>query len=94
MLDVIKLPFVGTDKFRKTLTKLIKTLRKERSEVVITHQGEPVAVLTSIERYLEEQEALREFSDPTYIKSLLEAKSEIKKGEGIPAKEVFKKKGI
>lgn len=94
LLEILRLPFVGTDKLRKKLTTLINTLRKERSEVVITHQGEPVAVLTSIEKYLEEQQALKEFSNPSYIKALLEAKTEIKEGKGIPAEKVFKKKGL
>ncbi|MDO8886335.1 type II toxin-antitoxin system prevent-host-death family antitoxin [Candidatus Oleimmundimicrobium sp.] len=94
MLNVLGLPFIGTDKLRKKLTSLIKDLKKEQGEVIVTHRGEPVAVLTSIDRYLEEQQAFKEFSDPSYIKALLEAKTEIREGKGIPAEEVFKKKGL
>lgn len=94
MLELLRLPFVGTDKFRKKLTTFLNVLKKEQSEIVITHQGEPAAVLISVEKYLEEQEALREFSNPSYIKALLEAKAEIEEGKGVPASEVFKKKGL
>jgi PHD/YefM family antitoxin component YafN of YafNO toxin-antitoxin module len=53
-----------------------------------------MAVIVDMERYLEAQETLEEFSDPEYLRSLLEASREIRKGEGIPAEEVFAQKGL
>lgn len=93
MLDAFHYHFLGTDELRKKLTKLLKSLSK-KEDIVVTQKGEPVAVLVDLERYLEEKEALRELSDPIYLKELLEAKIEIRKGKGVPAEELFKKKGL
>lgn len=94
MLDLLKNPFVGVHELRKSLTELLASIRDEDQDLVITQNGKPVAVLMDVERYLEMQEALREFSDPEYLASLLEAKAEIKAGKGIPAEEVFQKTAI
>ena len=52
---------------RKNLSKLVKTLEEEGREIVVTRQGKPAAVIVNLERYLEMQQALNEFCDPTYI---------------------------
>jgi len=61
---------------------------------VITQQGKLVALLMDIEKYPETERALKEFSDPDYLVALLEARQEIREGRGIPAEEVFAKKGL
>lgn len=94
MFNVLSMPFVGAHEFRKNLTKFLSEVKKEKGEVVITQQGKPVAILSDMETYLEMKQALKEFSDPTFIAELLEAKQEIKSGKGIPANKVFAQKGV
>jgi prevent-host-death family protein len=94
MLDILKNPFVGVHELRKNLTKLLSSVKEDGTEVVITQQGKPVALLVDIEKYLEVKQALKEFSDPEYLAELLEARREIEEGKGIPAEEVFSKKGL
>lgn len=91
---LIRNQFVGMHELRKSLPRLLTELRKEGTEVVITRQGKPAAVILDIERYLEVQEALREFSDPDYLAALLKAREDIRQGKGIAASEVFRRKGI
>lgn len=86
--------FVGMHEVRKNLTKLLNDLSAEGHEVVITRQGKPAAVIVDVEKYLEIQQALKEFSDPTYLKSLLQAREEIRSGQSVPAEEVFAKRGV
>lgn len=94
MLDILKHPFVGVHELRKNLTSLLSSVKEDGAQVVITQQGKPVAILMSVEEYLEAKQALKEFSDPKYLAELLEARSEIRDGKGIPAEEVFAKKGL
>ncbi|MFH1453391.1 MAG: type II toxin-antitoxin system prevent-host-death family antitoxin [Armatimonadota bacterium] len=93
MLDALHFQFLGTDELRKKLTALLKNLSK-KEDIVVTQKGEPVAVLVDMDRYLEEKQALQELSDPIYLKELLEAKLEIRKGKGMPADKLFKKRRI
>jgi prevent-host-death family protein len=79
---------------RTNLTKLLDELRREGHEVVITRQGKPTAVIIDLEKYLEVQEALEEFSEPGYLASLLAAKDEIERGEGVAAEDVYRAKGL
>lgn len=94
MKEVLRSQFVGMHELRKNLTKLLDSLQAEGQEVVITRQGKPTAVIVDLEKYLEVQEALQEFSRPEYVASLLEAKDEIRQGQGVPAEEVFRQKGL
>ena len=94
MDEILKSRFVGMHELRKNLTKLLENLEEEGEPVIITRQGKPTAIILDVEKYLEVQNALKEFSDPEYLASLLEAKQEIRKGKGIPAEEVFKQKGL
>ena len=68
--------------------KVLDGLRAEGHDVVITREGKPAAVIVDVERYLEVQQALQEFSDPEYLAALLAARDEIRAGQGIPAEEV------
>jgi antitoxin YefM len=86
--------FVGMDELRKTLGKLLDSLAEEGHEVVVTRQGKPAAVLLDVERYLELQQALQAFADPDYLAALLEARREIRTGEGVAVEEVFAQKGL
>jgi prevent-host-death family protein len=79
---------------RTNLTKLLDDLKLERHEVVITRHGKPAAVIIDLEQYLEMQQALEEFSQPRFLASLREAKEEIEAGQGVPATEVFRLKGL
>lgn len=94
MLGLLKNSFVGVHELRKNLTSLLSSLKENGSEIVITQQGKPVALLISVEKYLEIKEALAEFSDPQYLAELLEAKKQIREGKGISAEAVFSKKGL
>lgn len=94
MVEILRSRFVGMHQLRKNLTQLLEGLREEGQEVVITRQGKPVAVVVDVEKYLEVHQALKEFSDPEYLVSLLEARREIRRGEGVAAEEVFRQKGL
>lgn len=84
-------PFVGVHELRRSLTELLIRIQEQGQDLVITQNGKPVAVLVEVERYLEMQETLREFSDPEYLAALLEARDEIEAGKGIPLEEVLPK---
>lgn len=94
MIDLLRSQFVGVHELRTKLPKLLDALHEEGTEVVITRRGKPAAVIVDVEHYLEVQEALKEFSDPSYLASLLAARDEIQQGKGIPAEEVFRQKGV
>ncbi|MBI2906258.1 MAG: type II toxin-antitoxin system Phd/YefM family antitoxin [Chloroflexi bacterium] len=94
MIKLLKNAFVGTHELRRNLTKILADLEREGQEVVITQQGKPAAIIMDVEKYLEIQEALKEFSDPEYVAALLEANREIEEGKGIPAEEVFRERGL
>ncbi|MBI4317478.1 MAG: type II toxin-antitoxin system Phd/YefM family antitoxin [Chloroflexi bacterium] len=94
MREILRSQFVGTHELRKNLSKLLEALKEEGGEVVITQQGKPTAVIIDLEKYLEVQEALEEFSDPEYLAALLEARKEIREGKGVDAREVFRQKGL
>lgn len=94
MQGLLRNQFVGTNELRKHLTRLLADLQKEGEELVITKQGKPVAVVIDVEKYLEIQEALKEFADPAYVAELLQAQQEFAQGKGIPAEEVYAEKGV
>ncbi|MEW6232939.1 MAG: type II toxin-antitoxin system Phd/YefM family antitoxin [Chloroflexota bacterium] len=94
MVELLRTHFVGMHELRKDLTKLLEALQEEGQEVVITRQGKPMAVIVDLEKYLEVQQAMREFSHPEYLANLLEAKREIREGKGVPAEEVFRRRGL
>ncbi len=94
MNKILKSHFVGIHELSKNLPKILQELAEKGQEVVITKQGKPTAVIIDIEKYLEVQEALKEFSDPKDIEALLEARQEIRSGKGVTAEEVFRQKGL
>ena len=94
MSDLLKSHFVGTHELRRNLTKLLEELHTEGQEIIITRQGKPAAVIVDLEKYLEVQEALKEFSDPEYLRTLLESRREIREGRGTVAEEIYRKKGL
>lgn len=94
MFEILKNPFVGVHELRKNLTKLLSSVKDEGVEIIITQQGKPVALIIDIEKYLEVRQALKEFSDPEYLAELIEARKEIRESKGVPADEVFAKKGL
>ena len=94
MTEPLGSQFVGMHELRKNLTRLMDALAQEGQELIITRQGKPAAVILDVERYLEVQQALKEFSDPEYLAALLEARREIREGQGVAAEEVFAQKGL
>ena len=101
MINALSLPFVGSHELRKDLTRLLDNVKKTNEPVVITSQGKPTAILTSIENYNQLQEmidelqlAIKELTDKAYIKTLIEEKKKIRSGKGIPAEELYKEIGI
>lgn len=92
--ELVGTQFVGSNELRKNLARLLDNLSRESEELVITKRGKPVAVLMNVEKYLEIQEALREFSDPAYLARLVEAKKGFAEGKGIPAQELYREKGL
>ncbi len=94
MTEILRSQFVGMHELRKNLSQLLDALVEEGREIVVTRQGKPAAVIVDLEKYLEVQQALREFSDPMYIESLFESRTEIREGKGIAAAEVFNEKGL
>ena len=94
MREILRGQFVGVHELRRNLTSILEALRREGREIVITQQGKPTAVIVDLEKYLEVREALGEFSDPSYLAALLEARREMREGEGVDAAEVFRQKGV
>ncbi|MSQ40094.1 MAG: type II toxin-antitoxin system Phd/YefM family antitoxin [Dehalococcoidia bacterium] len=93
MVDLLGNPFVGVHELRKELTALLEQVQGEGVDLVVTQQGKPAAVMMSVERYLELQQALRDLSDPEYVRALLEARREIREGQGITIEEALKERG-
>ena len=94
MTDMLSSRAVDVHELGGNLDKVLDALRNEGHEVVITRQGKPATVIVDVERYREVQQALQDFSDPEYLAELLAARHEIRKGQGVPAEEVFAKQGL
>ena len=94
MTELLQSRFVGVHELRRDLSSLLDAVEQEDLEIVLTRQGKPAAVVLSVERFVEMQEALKEFSDPAYFAALLDSRDEIRRGEGVPAEEVFREKGL
>lgn len=99
--SVVDKQFVGVHELRKNLTKLLATLAKGEEPVVVTHQGKPTAVLTSVANFTqmlemidELQLAIRELADKNYIRELVKEEAKVKSGRGIPAEKLYKEVGI
>ena len=86
--------FLDMRDFQEQLPSLLAALEQEGDEIVITRRGKPAAVVIDAGRYAEVQQALREFSDPEYLAGLLQSRAEIRAGLGVPADEVFRRKGV
>ena len=101
MINALSLPFVGSHELRKDLTRLLDNVKKTNEPVVITSQGKPTAILTSVDNYNQLQEminelqlAIKELADKAFIKTLVEEKKKIKSGKGIDAGKLYKDLGI
>jgi len=101
MINALSLPFVGSHELRRDLTKLLDNVKKTNEPVVVTSQGKPTAILTSVENYNQLQDmidelqlAIKELTDKTYIKSLVAERKKIRSGHGIPAEKLYKELGI
>jgi len=94
MLELLQNNFVGVHELRVKLTELLTSVKEKGAEIIITQQGKPVALLVSIEKYLELKQAVEEFSNPQFLTELIEAKKEIDEGRGILDEDVYVKKGL
>ena len=101
MFNAFSLPFIGSHELRRDLTRLLDSVKKTNEPVVITSQGKPTAILTSVENYNQLQEiidelqlAIKELTDKTYIKTLIEEKKKVRSGKGILEEELYKEIGI
>ena len=101
MFNALSFPFVGTHELRKELTKLIIEVKKTNEPIVITSQGKPSAILTSVENYNQLQEmidelqlAIKELADTNFMKELASEKKKLKSGRGVKAEELYKTSGI
>ena len=101
MINALSLPFIGSHQLRRDLTRLLDDVKKTNEPVVITSQGKPTAILTSVENYNQLQEmieelqlAIKELTDKVYIKTLIEEKKKIKSSKGIAAERLYKELGI
>ncbi len=90
MMTLLQSPFIGVYELRKNLPKILTTLKKGKSPVVITQRGKPAGVVMAVEYYLEMVEAIRDIEEPSYIKELNKAVEEVKTGGGIPAEKLYK----
>jgi len=93
--DILQKKFVDVSDLRHRLTNILSKLPKE-GEIVITQRGKPKGVLIDMASYLEWEELQEQIadSDPKLVKELNAAIADVRKGNGIPADEVFKKLGI
>lgn len=101
MINALSLPFIGSHELRRELTRLLENVKKTNEPVVVTSQGKPTAILTSVENYNQLQEmvdelhlAIKELADKKYIKELIEEKKKISSGKGIAAKDLYNVLGI
>ncbi|OGD98814.1 hypothetical protein A3A49_00680 [Candidatus Curtissbacteria bacterium RIFCSPLOWO2_01_FULL_38_11b] len=101
MINALSLPFIGSHEFRKELTRLLDNVKETNEPIVITNQGKPSAILTSVDSYNQLHEmidelqiAIRELADKEYISELITQKKKIKSGKGIAAKDLYKQLGI
>lgn len=95
--NLLKNQFVGVHELRKNLTKLLGSLNKGEEQVIVTYQGKPAAVLTSVENYTqmlemidELQLAIKELADKNYIRELITEENKVKSGKGITAEKVYR----
>lgn len=93
LASLLQKRFIGTDDLRRQLSDILDKLPKEGGELVITQHGTPQAVLMDLDSYLELQEQLVD-SNPELIKEINEAIADVKAGNGVPAKQVFKELNI
>lgn len=101
MFNVLSSTFVGSHELRTDLTRLLDDVKKTNEPIVITSQGKPTAILTSVENYNQLQEmidelqlAIKELTDKTYIKTLIEEKKKIRSGKSVPAEKLYEELGI
>lgn len=81
-------------KAREDLTTLVNRASKLLDEYVITVNGSPAAVLMSANEYDSWKETNEILADPSLVKEIKLAESEMKKGKGIPWEKVKKELNI
>ena len=100
-MDIIQSTFIGAYELRKNLTALLNKLQRRKEEIVVTQNGKPVAMLLSLDKYIEMKElneeledSLKELANKEYIKSIIYEVEQVKQGKGKKASKLFKELGI
>ncbi|KKS96699.1 MAG: hypothetical protein UV73_C0009G0050 [Candidatus Gottesmanbacteria bacterium GW2011_GWA2_43_14] len=100
-MDFIQSTFIGAFELRKNLSDLLSKLQKKKTEIVVTQNGKPAAMLLSLDKYLEMkelneelEEALNELSNRKYIKTLKGEVEIVRSGKGLKARKLFQKLGL
>lgn len=95
LANILQNKFIGTDDLRKSLSKILDKLPKEK-RLVITQHGQPRGALIDLETLIKLEELEDELADydPKLIKELNKALADVKKNGGIPAEQVWKELGI
>lgn len=90
LADILQKKFIGVDDLRRELTNILDKLPKG-GEVVVTQHGQPKAILTDINSYLELLETLEDLSTSGFIDSIHKAVKEVKAGKGLTHEQLIKK---
>lgn len=95
LADILQNKFIGTDDLRKSLSKILDQLPKEK-RLVITQHGQPKGALIDLDTLIKLEELEDDLADynPKLIKKLNKAIADVKKNGGIPAKKVWEQLGI
>lgn len=81
-MDII----MSVSEVRNKLPSLVKRIKKERKNLIITKNGRPAAVLITPEEF----ETLEIMADKKLLSSIARAQEDIEKGKLYSHKEVFK----
>ncbi len=84
-MSTIALPITEA---RKKFLNLVKEVKKSFGRFIITRKGKPEAIVISYDEYEGWLETLDIASDSIWVKDLIEAKKEFKKGKFIPFKQM------
>lgn len=80
------MPFVGVRELKTKTSEILRTLREEKREYIVTYKGKPCGMLIPLSE--EEVEDYILAHHPRYVKMRKIAREEIKKGQIVGANEL------
>lgn len=80
------MPFVGVRELKTKASEILKVLRQEKKDFIVTYKGKPFAVLAPLTE--EELEDYILASHPRFIEMRIVSREEIKKGETADTEEL------